>query len=99
MLKIDMYAHILPRTRPDDMQVKFGVSGFPVAKHTQDAEHGEVCNIYRDGEFFRRVLPNCRDIEQRIAEYATHDIAVQGLDLAQTPGAFGFALTHPTGPW
>ncbi len=76
MLKIDMHAHILPRTWPD-MQEKFGVSEFPVAKHARDAEHGEVCNIYRNGEFFRRVLPNCWDIEQRIAEYAGHDIGVQ----------------------
>ncbi len=59
------------------MNDKFGVSGFPVATHAFDEQLGDVCNIYRNGEFFRRVLPNCWDIDQRIAEYASHDIDVQ----------------------
>lgn len=71
-----MHAHILPREWPD-MEKKFGVSGFPVAEHVHDEQLGNVCNIYRNNEFFRRVLPNCWDIELRIAEYAEHNIAVQ----------------------
>lgn len=71
MLKIDIHAHILPKTWPD-MKEKFGVDGFPTIVHDGDGAH-----IMKNGRFFRAVQPNAWDLELRIEEYREHDIDVQ----------------------
>lgn len=71
MLKIDMHAHILPRTLPE-MEKEFGAKGFPVIVHEEDG-----AKIYKDGQFFRALEPNSWDVPLRIEEYRRHGIQVQ----------------------
>lgn len=71
MLKIDIHAHILPKTWPD-MKEKFGVDGFPIIVHDEDG-----ARIMKDGKFFRALEPNSWDVERRIAEYREHGVMVQ----------------------
>lgn len=73
MLKIDIHAHILPKTLPD-MEKEFGARGFPFIVHD---EHG--ARIMKDGKFFRALQPNAWDVDQRIEEYRGHGIQVQVL--------------------
>ena len=72
MLKIDTHAHYLPRDWPD-LAAKYGDPRFPVIHHGDDGRH----RIYKDGKFFREILPKTWDPTERIADYARFDVQVQ----------------------
>ena len=72
MLKIDTHAHYLPRDWPD-LASKYGDNRFPVIHHGDDNRH----RIYKEGKFFREILPKTWDPEERIAEYARFNVQVQ----------------------
>ena len=72
MLKIDIHAHYLPRDWPD-LAAKYGDARFPVIHHGEDGRH----RIYKDGRFFREILPKTWDPQERIADYARFDLQVQ----------------------
>jgi len=72
MLKIDTHAHFLPRDWPD-LAHKYGDIRFPVIHHGDDGRH----RIYKDGKFFREILPKTWDPLERISDYAGFGVQVQ----------------------
>lgn len=88
MLKIDIHAHILPRTLPD-LHEKFGADGFPTIVHDEDG-----ARIMRDGKFFRALKPNAWDVDLRIEEYRRHGIQVQVLSTVPIMFSYWAAPEH-----
>lgn len=88
MLKIDIHAHILPKTLPD-MEEKFGARGFPFIVHDEDG-----ARIMKDGQFFRGLQPNAWDVDRRIEEYRGHDIQVQVLSTVPVMFSYWAATEH-----
>lgn len=72
MLKIDMHSHIIPRELPRWAE-KFGYGDFislqDVDVHAKD--------MYKGGDFFRRIKENCWDEDLRIGEYDLFQTQVQ----------------------
>lgn len=64
MRKIDIHTHILPRQIPH-FKEKFGYGGFVTIEEKDD---GSFDMLKDDGKFFRKVEPNCLDIDVRLAE-------------------------------
>lgn len=88
MLKIDMHAHILPPDWPN-LTEKYGAPGFPYLVR-RDGRH----LIYRDGRFFREIWGNSWDPEQRIAEFAQHNVQVQVLSTVPVMFSYGAKGEH-----
>jgi aminocarboxymuconate-semialdehyde decarboxylase len=73
-MKIDIHAHILPRTWPD-LKERYGYGGFIRLEHD-----GCGCTkMMRDSTFFREVDPNLWDGPTRIEECDHHHVDVQVL--------------------
>ena len=93
MLKIDTHAHYLPRDWPD-LAAKYGDPRFPVIHHGDDGRH----RIYKDGKFFREILPKTWDPTERIADYARFGVQVQVIEEGngRVIGNAGFVTGHFT---
>jgi aminocarboxymuconate-semialdehyde decarboxylase len=75
-MKIDIHAHILPKSWPD-LRARYGYGGFV------SMEHPTGCNacarMMRDGQLFREVDSNLWDPDRRIEECDAHHVDVQVL--------------------
>ncbi len=82
MLKIDMHAHVLPRTWPR-LKERYGYGGFIYLEHASeerpDIRPGYAHMMRDDGHFFREVEPNLWDPAMRIEDCDRFDIDVQVL--------------------
>lgn len=75
MLKIDTHNHILPKNIPD-FKTQLGEGGFIKLNHLED---GCADMIRDDGVFFRKIDPNCFDIDVRLKEMDQFNVDVQVL--------------------
>lgn len=75
MLKIDTHNHILPKNIPD-FKSQLGEGGFIYLEHLED---GHANMMRDDGFFFRKVEPNCFDIDVRLKEMDEFNVDVQVL--------------------
>ncbi len=74
-MKIDIHAHILPKTWPD-LRERYGYGGFIRLDHNCD---GCSARMMKDDEFFRDVEPNVWSPSVRIEECDEHAVDVQVL--------------------
>ena len=75
MLKIDTHNHILPKNIPD-FKSMLGEGGFIRLEHLED---GNANMMRDDGVFFRKIEPNCFDVEVRLQEMDHFNVDVQVL--------------------
>ncbi len=74
-MKIDIHAHILPKTWPD-LRERYGYGGFIRLDHNCD---GCSARMMKDDEFFRDVDPNVWSPSVRVEECDEHAVDVQVL--------------------
>lgn len=75
MLKIDIHNHILPKSLPD-FKSEFGYGGF-IQLHPLKDGHADM--VRDDGKFFRKVEPNCMDLNARLEDMDKFNVDVQVL--------------------
>lgn len=74
MLKIDIHTHILPKNWPN-LREKYGYGGFIQLEHQQTG----CAHMMKDGQFFRKIDPNCWDLDARRQECEVEGVDVQVL--------------------
>lgn len=91
--KIDSHAHIMPQEWPD-LKSKFGYGGF-----IRPVKDNDSVNLYNDdGTFFRKVNPNCYDVEAILPEM--DEYGVEKMVLCTIPVLFNYwAKPEHTHEW
>lgn len=85
MFKIDIHTHILPPEIPKFKEL-FGYGGFIQLHRHKDCCGADMIND--NGEFFRKVEPNCYEAESRLKECDQHHVHVQVL--STVPAMFSY---------
>lgn len=75
--RIDCHTHILPSSLPEDYYKNYADGEDYVSFKPCGEGSGCNVNMYKNGQFFREVEPNCFEPEARIADMDKTDVTVQ----------------------
>jgi aminocarboxymuconate-semialdehyde decarboxylase len=71
MVRIDIHTHILPR--------ELSENGRKYLELRPHADGGPRLDMFKDGQFFRTIEPNCFDVDVRLSEMNENNISMQVL--------------------
>jgi aminocarboxymuconate-semialdehyde decarboxylase len=81
LVRIDIHTHILPRA--------LSVNARKYLELRPHADGDPRLDMYKDGEFFRTIDPNCFDVDVRLKEMDEHHVSMQVL--STVPVLFNYA--------
>lgn len=86
--RIDVHAHFLPSEVPD--MASLGGEGWVSLAPGE----GGTLDMIRDGEFFRRIQPNCFDVDARLEDLDEQGLAMQALSTIPVMFGYGAPVEH-----